>query len=84
MVEPVAVLIPHPQVARVRKVDRRPTSRDEDKDNDKERNAKREEMLFSQNKSLGHKGTIWVGYFCLIAHESFPPNSSMHLGLLSV
>ena len=62
MVEPVAVLIPHPQVARVRKVDRRPTSRDEDKDNDndndKERNAKREEMRFSQNKSLGHKGTI--------------------------
>jgi len=56
MVEPVAVLIPHPQVARVRKVDRRPTSRDEDKD--KERNAKREEMRFSQNKSLGHKGTI--------------------------
>ena len=55
MVEPVAVLIPHPQVARVRKVDRRPTSRDED--NDKERNAKREEMRFSQNKSLGHKGT---------------------------
>ena len=56
MVEPVAVLIPHPQVARVRKVDRRPTSRDEDKDN--ERNAKQEEMRFSQNKSLGHKGTI--------------------------
>ena len=58
MIEPVAVLIPHPQVARVRKVDRKPTSRDEDKDNDKERNAKREEMRFSQNKSLGHKGTI--------------------------
>ena len=56
MVEPVAVLIPHPQVARVRKVDRKPTSRDEDKD--KERNAEREEMRFSQNKSLGHKGTI--------------------------
>ncbi len=56
MVEPVAVLIPHPQVARVRKVDRKPTSRDED--NDKERNAEREEMQFSQNKSLGHKGTI--------------------------
>ena len=56
MVEPVAVLIPHPQVARVRKVDRRPTSRDED--NDKERNAEREETRFSQNKSLGHKGTI--------------------------
>ena len=56
MVEPVAVLIPHPQVARVRKVDRKPTSRDED--NDKERNAKREETRFSQNKSLGHKGTI--------------------------
>ena len=63
MVEPVAVLIPHPQVARVRKVDRRPTLRDEDKDkdndndNDKERNAKREETRFSQNKLLGHKGT---------------------------
>ena len=56
MVEPVAVLIPHPQVARVRKVDRKPTSRDED--NDKERNAEREETRFSQNKSLGHKGTI--------------------------
>ena len=56
MVEPVAVLIPHPQVARVRKVDRKPTSRDED--NDKERNAQREETRFSQNKSLGHKGTI--------------------------
>ena len=56
MVEPVAVLIPHPQVARVRKVDRKPTSRDEDKDKDK--NAEREEMRFSQNKSLGHKGTI--------------------------
>ena len=57
MVEPVAVLIPHPQVARVRKVERKPTSRDED--NDKERNAEREEMRFSQNKSLGHKGTIY-------------------------
>ena len=56
MVEPAAVLIPHPQVARVRKVDRKPTSRDED--NDKERNAEREETRFSQNKSLGHKGTI--------------------------
>jgi len=56
MVEPVAVLIPHLQVARVRKVDRKPTSRDED--NDKERNAEREETRFSQNKSLGHKGTI--------------------------
>ena len=56
MVEPVAVLIPHPQVARVTKVDRKPTSRDED--NDKERNAEREETRFSQNKSLGHKGTI--------------------------
>ena len=56
MVEPVAVLIPHPQVARVRKVDRKPTSRDED--NDKERNAEREETRFSKNKSLGHKGTI--------------------------
>ena len=56
MVEPVAVLIPHPQVVRVRKVDRKPTSRDED--NDKERNAEREETRFSQNKSLGHKGTI--------------------------
>ena len=56
MVEPVAVLIPHPQVARVRKVDRKPTSRDED--NDKERNAEREETRFSQNKTLGHKGTI--------------------------
>ena len=56
MFEPVAVLIPHPQVARVRKVDRKPTSRDEDKD--KERNAEREEKRFSQNKSLGHKGTI--------------------------
>ena len=58
MVEPVAVLIPHLQVARVRKVDRKPTSRDEDKDNNKERNAEREEMQFSQNKSLSHKGTI--------------------------
>ena len=49
MVEPVAVLKPHPQVARVRKVDRRPASRDEDedKDNGKERNAKREEMRLS-------------------------------------
>ena len=56
MVEPVAVLIPHPHVARVRKVDRKPTSRDEN--NDKERNAEREETRFSQNKSLGHKGTI--------------------------
>ena len=56
MVEPVAVLIPHPQVARVRKVDRKPTSRVEDKD--KERNAEREEKRFSQNKLLGHKGTI--------------------------
>ena len=36
MIEPVAILIPHPQVARVRKVDRKPTPRD--KDNDKERN----------------------------------------------
>ena len=58
MVEPVAVLIPHPQVARVRKVDRKPTSRDEDKGNDKERNTEREEKRFSQNKSLGYKGTI--------------------------
>jgi|GEM_PF-2161508 hypothetical protein len=47
MVEPVAVLKPHPQVARVRKVDRRPASRDEDEDNGKERNAKREEMRLS-------------------------------------
>ena len=58
MVEPVTVLIPHLQVARVKKVDRKPTSRDEDKDDDKERNAKREEMRLSQNKSLGHKGKI--------------------------
>ena len=58
MVEPVSVLIPHPQVARVRKVDRKPTSRDEDRDNDKERNAEREEKRFTQNKSFGHKGTI--------------------------
>ena len=56
MVEPIAVLVPHPQVARVRKVVRKPTSRDEDKD--KERNTEREEKRFSQNKSLGHKGTI--------------------------
>ena len=56
MVEPVAVLIPLPQVTRVRNVDRRPTSGD--KDNVKERNAKREEMRFSQNKSVGRKGTI--------------------------
>ena len=58
MVEPVAVLIPHAQVAQVRKVDRKPTLRDEDKDNDKERNAEREEKRFTQNKSFGHKGTI--------------------------
>ena len=58
MVEPVAVLIPHPQVARVRKVDRKPAAVDQDKDNDKERNAKREEKRLSQNKPLGHKGTI--------------------------
>jgi len=32
MIEPVAVLIPHPQVVRVRKVDRKPTSRDKDKE----------------------------------------------------
>ena len=56
MVEPVAVSIPYPQVARVRKVDRKPTSSDEDKD--KNKNAEREEKRFSQNKSLGHKGTI--------------------------
>ena len=56
MVEPVAILTPQPLVARVTKVDRKPTSRDED--NDKERNAEREETRFSQNKSLGHKGTI--------------------------
>jgi len=54
MIEPVAVLIPHPQVARVKKVDRKPTSKDEDK----ERNTEREEKRFSQNKSLGSKGTI--------------------------
>ena len=62
MVEPVSVLIPHTQVARVRKVDRKPTSRDEDKDKDndkdKERHAEREEKRFTQNKSFGHKGTI--------------------------
>ena len=56
MVEPIADLIPHPQVARVRKVDRKPTSKDEDED--KERNAEREEKRFTQNKSFGHKGTI--------------------------
>ena len=56
MVDTVAVLKPHLQVARVRKVDRKPTSRDKDKD--KERNAEREEKRLSQNKSLGHKGTI--------------------------
>ena len=56
MIEPVAVLIPHPQVARVRKVDRKPTSRDEDKDKDKR--AEREILGLSKNRSLGHKGTI--------------------------
>jgi hypothetical protein len=38
----------------VRKVDRKPTSRDEDK----ERNTEQEEKRFSQNKPLGYKGTI--------------------------
>ena len=58
MVEPVAVLIPHPQVARVRKVDRKPTSRDEDKDKNKNKRAERENIGLSKNRSLGHKGTI--------------------------
>ena len=56
MVEPAAVLIPHPQVARVRKVDRKPMSRDEDKDKDKR--AEREILGLSKNRSLGHKGTV--------------------------
>ena len=56
MVEPVAGLVPHPQVARVRKVDKKPTSRDEDKD--KNKRAERENLGLSKNRSLGHKGTI--------------------------
>ena len=62
MVEPVAVLIPHPQVARVRKVDRKPTSGDEDKNKNTNKNknkrAEREILGLSKNRSLGHKGTI--------------------------
>ena len=59
MVEPVAGLVPHPRVGRVRKVDRKPTSRDEDKNNNKkDRRAERENKGLSQNRSLGDKGAV--------------------------
>ena len=56
MVEPVGGLMPHPQVARVRKVDRKPTSRDEETND--ESPAERGEKRLSQSRLVRQKGAV--------------------------
>ena len=55
MVEPVAGLIPRPQVALVRKVDRKPTSREASED----KNSNQEEKRLPQSKLLNDKGAVY-------------------------
>ena len=58
MVEPIPFSIPpiKVQIAAVRKVDRKPNPRDEEKYNEKNRQAQREEDRLSQSTSVGQNG----------------------------
>ena len=58
MVEPIPFSIPpiKVQIATVRKVDRKPNPRNEEKYNEKNRQAQREKDRLSQSTSVGQNG----------------------------
>ena len=58
MVEPVPFSIPpiKVEIGTVRKVDRKPNPRNEEKDNEKNRQAQREKDRLSQSTSVGQNG----------------------------
>ena len=58
MVEPIPFSIPpiKVQIATVRKVDRKPNPRDEEKYNEKNRQAQREKDRLSHSTSVGQNG----------------------------
>ena len=57
VVESTSGVIPRPQAAPVRKVDRKPDFRNEEKYKERERQAQREKDRRSQSKSVGQKGS---------------------------
>ena len=57
MVEPVPRSIQHIPVKTVRKVERKPDFRNEEKYKERERQARRKKDQLSQSISVGHKGS---------------------------